>query len=279
MSEPPVYVFTGHGDEDPVPHEKREKIPAGITLVTFSQCGVTNNLTDIIGILQKMQDKAPFVDPVTFASREKLRVLLGKDFNIYTPGMPCPQLKYSSLGVHEPPEKNGRVYDLYFRSGVYSLPVKPVEVNPEWKTNVNVIRHKPTRYTLPAEDAIAAYGVPVERVDTAQERRKQVILSSYDGSVFPSQEEQQRIAAGGEEKEVPIMDVFAALKEGVYYWPICRGRATDWPEPLQELVSKIRRTSATGQAERYINSALGKPGGRRRKTRRKHRARKSRRRH
>ena len=258
-----AYVFTGHGNEIPIDFEKRSKLPAGVTLVTLTECGIPTNAPDIAKVMQKLNSS-----PELFArlgsdksAVKEVKAKLGQDIHIFREGEGYPDLRYAPISdLHPPDDKDGNNYTLYAKSGVYKLPI-PLTEQPEWKCGNNVLRHKPTRYTLPLDMEFAKYCPMTKGFDIDAAKK------SFAGSVYPTGDQLEAILKTKKdnyrhpEKEedtyIPIGEVFAKLGPGVYYWIVCRGSEES------ELVTKIRAESRLRQTR--------KAGKKRRKTYRKKR--------
>lgn len=261
-----AYVFTGHGNEIITPFSTRQTIPDGITLVTLTECGIPTNAPEIAKVMQKLN-----ASPELFArlgsdsSAEKdIKAQLGQDIHIFRPGMSYPDLRYAPISdLHPPDDKDGNNYTLYAKSGVYTLPI-PLTEQPEWKCGNSVMRHKPTRYTLPLDMDFAKYCPMTKGFDIDAAKR------SFSGSIYPTGDQLELILKTKKdnyrhpEKEedtyIPIGEVFKKLGPGVYYWIICRG-SEESPE-----VEKTRAESRLRQRTRK-----GGKVRRRRTYRRKHR--------
>ena len=225
-----AYVFTGHGNEiTTTPFSARQTIPEGVTLVTLTECGIPTNAPDTAKVIQRLN-----ASPELFAklgtpddtTEEEVKAQLGKDIHIYRKGMPYPDLRYAPISDLHPPKKGDETYTLYAKSGVYTLPV-PLTERPEWKCGNNVLRHKPTRYTLPLDMEFAKYCPMTKGFDT------EAAKESFAGSVYPTGDQLEAILktkkdnfehpTNEEDTYIPIGEVFAKLGTGVYYWIICRG--------------------------------------------------------
>lgn len=257
--DPNVYVFTGHGYEYVKPFEERKKLPEGVTLVTFTECGMPTQIPDIIRVFEKMKQKEPFVNPVR--DKKKIETLLGKGLRVYAPGDPYPPLYYMPVGEHNPPERKGEPYTIYFKSGVHKLPIT-LSPQPGWKFKPTVVRHQPTRYTFaPEEWTFLQYGRLAKGVTPDEEATDPSLASlaklSLEGAVFPDEATFQAILDKTKPNGFPIEEVFTKLGPGVYYWPICRGDIhTEAPE-AQKIIEDTRSKSTLRQ----------RVGGKRRRSR------------
>ena len=240
---PNAFVFIGHGGEAIIDIKKRNKLPDGYTLVTFTQCGIPNTFTKITKVLEKMKE-----DPDLFRSlgkgpsdeiKAEIEEKLGETINIYRAGDEYPSLSYTSLATIDSPDK---ALTLYLKSGVYKLPIELKEM-PGWKITDTAVRYKPSnaRCALPADFTFAKYGVMKTGKDEKTARL------SYEKADFPDQKTIDGILDGSVADDFPIERVFKELKEGIYYWPICRGDVSCEPDDVQALAEKVRSVSAPRQ--------------------------------
>jgi hypothetical protein len=246
-----AYVFTGHGNEITTDFDKRLEIPVGITLVTLTECGIPTNAPHIAKVIQTLNASpelfARLGTDETDKTEKEVRAKLGQDIHIYRKGMKYPDLHYAPIGDLHPPDKGEDNYTIYAKSGVYTLPI-PFTEQPEWKCGNNVMRHKPTRYTLSLDMEFAKYCPMTKGFDITAARR------SFTGSVYPTGDQLEAILkakkdnyrhpTNEEDTYIPIGDIFKKLGPGVYYWIICRGSEES------ELVNKIRAQSTIRQRTR-----------------------------
>ncbi len=103
--DPNVFVFFGHGWETMTTKFKERKIlPKGVTLVTFSECGIPTQLETMVPIVQKMtEEHLPTLSKIATDQSEEtitaIQELLGKNIRVYTNGAKYPDLLYASLGT------------------------------------------------------------------------------------------------------------------------------------------------------------------------------------
>ncbi len=251
-----AYVFTGHGNELFTEFEARSKIPDGVTLVTLTECGTPTTVPDIISMIEKMNaTPEPFLKlgaAKTEEAQKAIEAQLGRGIRVYRPGMSYPDLQYAPIGDLHPPDKGGKSYTLYLKSGVYTLPIS-LQVNPEWKIAGSVARHKPTRFTLPPDRNLefAKYFTITEGYSDDAARK------SFAGSIYPTGDQLETILKTKKdnyrdpEKEedtyIPIGNVFTKLGPGIYYWLICRGSIDGEPKEVVERVQKLRSESTRRQ--------------------------------
>lgn len=274
MESPDVFVFTGHGDDS----GDTKQLPPGVTLVTFTTCGTAAALDDTFQIFEVMKKygKDFFSNPADPINRGKIETELKRPIRVYTKGGEYPDLWYFSTGVNSIPSDDKipslENYDIFFKSGVYKLPLGPIERNPEWKMPGGLEERLIQEGLVTEDDDFLMYGYvrekPVGR-DALAAKYADGITKSYAGAVFPDQETVTKIANGGSDL-VPIEVVFKALGPGVYYWPICRGSLRTKTSEQREKILGRRRGSNIGQIEGHLKRVLGLAGGRRgRKTHRK----------
>lgn len=251
-----AYVFTGHGNEiTTTDFASRQTIPDGITLVTLTECGIPTNAPEIMKVMQKLN-----ASPELFArlgsgttAEKDVKAQLGNDIHIFRPGMSYPDLQYAPISDLHPPDKGEENYTIYAKSGVYTLPI-PFTEQPEWKCGNNVMRHKPTRYTLPLDMEFAKYCPMTKGFDIEAARR------SFVGSVYPTGDQLEAILKTKkdnyrdpkkeEDTYIPIGEVFAKLGPGVYYWIICRGSEESPEIEKKRAESRLRQTRKGGKGRR-----------------------------
>ena len=271
-SDPNVFVFFGHGWETfDTEFKQRKKLPPGVTLVTFSECGIPTQLGTMVPIVQKMTtENMPILSKIatdhSTTTIQAIEQLLNTKIRVYTNEALYPDLLYASLGTFCPPAgAKGQEYWLSVKSGVHKAPISVPEVT-RWKYNENVARQRPTGYTLPRTDV--GEGKFLEYCSLIQAGDFDALRKTYDGAKFPDKEiidkviEKQKKKREGtlgkdEDEDIffPIGDVFEALKKdhpppSVYYWPICRGRAADEGKKTQEAIADLRAASDTQQEAR-----------------------------
>ena len=292
-SNPDVFVFFGHGWETMTTEfEDRQTLPPGVTLVTFSECGIPTQLPSMVSIVQKMTtENMPILSKIaTDQSKETIQAiqtLLDKKIRVYTNGAKYPDLLYASLGTFCPPAgAKGQEYLLSVKSGVHKAPFSVPEVT-RWKYNKNVARQRPTGYALPITDVEGDKFL--ERCSLIPAGDFDTLKKTYDDAVFPNEDtideviEKQKKKRDGtlevnEDEDIffPIGDVFKALKKdpvtpSVYYWPICRGRADDEPPEVQKALPGLRSQSNEAQPKFAGRKTYRKMRRNRRKTYRKKR--------
>ena len=263
-SDPNVFVFFGHGWETfDTEYEHRPKLPKGVTLVTFSECGIPTQLGTMVPIVQKMTtENMPILSKIatdqSTTTIQAIEQLLNTKIRVYTNEALYPDLLYASLGTFCPPAgPKGQEYWLSVKSGVHKAPISVPEVT-RWKYNEKVARQRPTGYTLPRTDV--GEGKFLEYCSLIQAGDFDALRKTYDGAKFPDKEtidkviekqKKKRQGTLGEDEDedifFPIGDVFTKLGSGVYYWPICRGRAADEGKDIQKKAAEIRAASAIKQ--------------------------------
>lgn len=265
-----VFVFSGHGDELPIPYEHRVPVPEGVTLVTFAECLRTTKGADLTDVLLAMKtlDTALLEDPV--ANQDVLwKAFKGRHIHVHPPGSPLPTLFYFSRANHYVYDGEGEdAHDgmVYHKSGVYKVPDYEIPIQPEWKISEDGCRilHPESGLDLPlrGNEALKYSKLAKTTVSMTEpyfEINPEVATSMYQGAVWPDPATIERHASAPMDNEllfgsksrvwVPIQRVFKALGPGVYYWPICRGESGT-PEREAKAVP-IRAASAQKRRETH----------------------------
>lgn len=264
-----VFVFEGHGEEMPIPYERRETVPEGVTLVTFAECLRVTKGSDVTDVLLAMKelDTAVLEDPVK--NQDVLwKAFKGRHIHVHPPRSPLPALAYFSRANHyihdaKSDDQIENVHDgmVYYKSGVYKVPNYEMPVQPEWKISDDgtQILHPESGLNLPlrGNESLKYAKLAKTKVtgsDPPFEINSEVAKSMYEGAVWPGPATMVRHASAstyGELRTVwtPIQRVFKALGPGVYYWPICRGESRT---PEEEAIAvKIRAKSAQKRRETH----------------------------
>lgn len=277
MTDAPVYVFTGHGYEDlSLAFKDRKPMPKGYTLVTFTECGRKTNYTSILPTLGEMSKKeqlAMFQDPTS--NQKAIEAKLGATIKVYEPEEDFyPPLYYMPIGDHPTPNGNATFYS---KSGLYKLPLAPLTSHlEEWSASQSDVPSEDIEFlksgylakgTLPCEDKPS---------DDQVKEHWPSVLGSFNGAVFPKEDELRDILAGNVANGFKIEEVFTRMGPGVYYWPICRGDINDLSPNERGKVCINRVMSANYKQAQATLKKQGGGKGRRRKTRRR-RAKKTRR--
>ena len=266
---PNVFVFSGHGDESPIEYEAREKVPEGITLVTFAECMRVTKGRDVTDVLLAMKelDTALLEEPVK--NQDVLwKAFKGRHIHVHPPGSPLPPLFYFSRANHyihdaKSEDQIENVHDgmVYYKSGVYKVPDFELPVQPEWKISEDgsQILHPESGLKLPlrGNESLKYAKLAKTKVSMTEpyfEINPEVAKSMYEGAVWPDPLTAAKHASASLVKEedavwIPIQRVFKALGPGVYYWPICRGESGT-PEREAKAV-QIRSKSAQKRRETH----------------------------
>lgn len=286
---PPVYVFSGHGDEDTnVSMDTRPTVPKGVVLVTFTECGTPTIMPKVAKLMEAMSANPSVFAQIGVDDNPSLITAIATALgiketmiHIYREGAKYPSLTYSSLADFYPPEQNGKAYTMYYKSGIYKLPNLNLESNrAKWDVG-DKITHKATGYTFGLDQKYVVYGDLVEKGSPTE---TDVAKASYAGSVFPDQTTIDAVLAGDHDDRFYIRQFFpqqrgskirapGILGPGVYYWNTCRGAGWGLTPKQIERAAQNRAQSRERQAETRKN--LPQVGKRRKTYRKKRRVRKA----
>ena len=121
-SSPDVFLYLGHGNEEPVPYEERPLVPAGTTVVLLTTSGKKLDSTTASALLSEMQRNSDlFKDPlankeIIEASNSLLKL------RIYPEGSPMPVMNYWPESSMEP--TYGTEFT-FFEAGIFKFPFIP----------------------------------------------------------------------------------------------------------------------------------------------------------
>lgn len=115
-----AYIILGHGVENPINFEERARIPEGITLVTFAECGIVTTEDEVCPMVEaftKSENKEILENPLVH--KKQIRGFLnGKDIHIYTAGQNYPSLELQMF-LDWSLKKNLKI----MKSGTYKFPI------------------------------------------------------------------------------------------------------------------------------------------------------------
>jgi len=129
----PIYLISGHGDEDIIDYERRNHLPRGYTMVTFCNCDESVLLDKIYEIFRLFT--LPDAHPLLSHPEEMRNHPDFRDFNIriYHEGQNVPTIKTSLQMAWrvEPGEEyaknadKGSDYTHICKSGIFQFPLSP----------------------------------------------------------------------------------------------------------------------------------------------------------
>lgn len=120
-----TYIILGHGLENTKEFEERARIPEGITLVTFAECGIVTTKDEVCPMIEaftKAENKEILENPLLHKG-EIRQFLNGKDIHIYLPGDLYPSLEIQMF-LDWPEEKAITI----MKSGTYKFPIDAAEI-------------------------------------------------------------------------------------------------------------------------------------------------------
>lgn len=210
------YLVIGHGIEEVMdPDEqsafgvKRMRLPEGVVLVTFSECGVSTGESSVCSIFNLFLDPAVghlLSDPI--GNKLALEERLGQSIRIYRPGDSVPMFAIQYFANHP---SSG----LVAKSGVYRYPIDPDRCIPVEKQNTSPRRKCPSLMWdeyVKKEDAI----------------NPDLIQGVFEQSIYPPIQINETMTYGDFQATVTLefADLFnkpdILTKPCVVYYPICR---------------------------------------------------------
>ncbi len=117
---PDVFVYIGHGNEQPVPYNERPKVPEGSTVVLFTEPGKAFSGTNAFIVTELMKNNPKlFENPMKH--KAEIEENTGVKMRIYPEGAPMPVINYWPEGS----QPNQLVYHgmSFYTSGIFKLPL------------------------------------------------------------------------------------------------------------------------------------------------------------
>jgi hypothetical protein len=213
------FLILGHGIENTIQFEERNRIPEGVTLVTFAECGVITTTKEVCPMTEaftKEENREIFRNPK--ANKDTIRMFLnGKDVHIYESGD-----RYPTLMIQMFLDWSHDDYVKIFKSGLYTFPISEKDFRLGLCNDFcealfkKIGPYEGFRKKIPKDFRAADMFKGSLYPTTAEVEAKQSEVIGAPGS-FTSQSDLLKKAF-----TVPLETLFEKGGPGVYYFVVCR---------------------------------------------------------
>lgn len=233
-------IIIGHGTEEYLPFNERNKIPTGYTLVTLAECGVQTEEDEVSSIVEafgNLENKNIFDNPKKY-SKYISNILKGQPIHIYSEGMRYPPFFVSLLADWENTNKNRTV----IKSGVYEFPLNHLE----WQLTNNSNFKKRIFGTASISGSFMPKFTNISNISSRV----------YKNSILPTPSDVQLkldkfkgdVSKFRNSITYSIEEIFNKCGPGVYYYVICR-------TPKESNFAEYLETNIIGNVPEYIKES------------------------
>ena len=202
------YIIIGHGTEDIIDFNSRNRIPKGYVLVILAECGIVTTSNEVCPIIEAFSDvsnKDIFENP--FSHKAEIRLFLGgKDIHVYSEGQLYPKLNIQLFTDFN----HGKEVT---KSGTYKFPLNAETFLKGEGTFCEKLFWKLGGYKGFAKrlpDDYSARDMFINSIKPTLEEVETILSETSNSDTIKS-----RLTVG-------LEDIFKAGGPGVYYYVVCR---------------------------------------------------------
>lgn len=243
-----------------MPYERRDKLPPGITLVLFAECGTPIRLQD--GFESMIRDPAfleELQDPATH--KNTIEANTGMNIQIYNPGDLYPNLRWHHIAEYTWYE----IYKILGPSGLHQIPMNS-DSSDEWDYYDDTsLVHKTLGIIIPDTSLVRYYKIKPKSERFTDEE----IIDSYEHSLVPYPQKIREVYALNPaetmqklKRSFSIRTLFDNRGPGIYYWKVCR--ASNQPGRIEDPTSGKIYSHRIMRRELH-RKEMSRTGGRRRR--------------